>query len=82
MGANSVYCVSILYNLYAGCIRVAPDIKKERRLSKMLGDFWPRVDDFDLLDVFVICSRSLDLPGLSCGVDTLRNSQSHDNHRV
>jgi len=61
---------------------VAPDIKEERRLSKILGEFWSRVDDFDLLDVFVICSRSLDLPGLSCGVDTLRNSQSHDNHRV
>ena len=61
---------------------IAPDIKKEWQLLKMLGDFWPCVDDFDLLDVFEMCSRSLDLPGLSCGVDTLRNSQSHDNHRV
>ena len=32
MGAKCVYCVSIVYYFYAGCTRVAPDIKKERRL--------------------------------------------------
>ena len=82
MGAKSVYIVSIVDNFYGGCTTVEPGIKKEWQLSKMLGDFWPCVDDFDLLDVFEMCSRSLDLPGLSCGVDTLRNSQSHDNHCV
>ena len=34
----------------------------------------------DLLEVLVICSRSLDFPGLSCRVGTVRNSQSHEVH--
>ena len=42
IGVKSVYCVSIVYNFYAGCTRVAPDcarsttvIKKERRLTTL-----------------------------------------------
>jgi hypothetical protein len=30
MGAKTVYCVSIVYNFYAGCTKVAPGMKKEK----------------------------------------------------
>jgi len=39
MGVKSVYCVSIVYNFYAGCTKVAPGIRKERRLVQILGEF-------------------------------------------
>jgi hypothetical protein len=31
MGAKSIYCVSIVYNFFAGCTTVAQNIQMERR---------------------------------------------------
>jgi hypothetical protein len=71
----SIPCICV-YNFYAGCTghnEGKATLENARRflaLSKRV----------DLLEVLVICSRSLDFPGLSCGVGTVRNSQSHEVH--